>query len=269
MVGADQDREVPRHFSTLHRIDTDPLESFGEAISTSGRVPTLVLSALTFVGLAMLVRRRAWMIVLITLASVLMIWPMPWRNQFYRYLVPLTPFLVIGVMMVFDELCAALSALPVRPVIGKFGQISLAVPVLLALMLQTASVRRLFENRAVQGASYVPGRGEVGPHFFYYSPFSRAWDVEIAWIQSHSAPDAIVATHLPQYCYLRTGRRAVLPPVERDQDRVRELLNSVPVSYVILDPVDWMPAVEKDNQRWRNVESIDGVRLYERVSGAK
>jgi hypothetical protein len=68
---------------------------------------------------------------------------------------------------------------------------------------------------------------------------------------------------------LRIGRRAVLPPVERNQERVRELLESVPVSYVILDPIDWMPAVEKDNQRWRSVESVDGVRLYERISGAE
>jgi hypothetical protein len=50
---------------------------------------------------------------------------------------------------------------------------------------------------------------------------------------------------------------------------VRELLESVPVSYVILDLIDWMPAVEKDNQRWRRVESVDGVRLYERISAAK
>jgi hypothetical protein len=111
----------------------------------------------------------------------------------------------------------------------------------------------------------MEGRGAVGPRFFYYSDLSRGWDVAIAWIQSHSDPNAIVATHLPQYCYLRTGRRAVLPPVERNQDRVRELLESVPVSFVILDPWDWMPAVEKDNQRWRNVESINRVRLYERV----
>ena len=50
---------------------------------------------------------------------------------------------------------------------------------------------------------------------------------------------------------------------------MRELLDSVPVSYVILDPVDWMPAVEKNNQHWRNVESVERVRLYERISGAE
>jgi len=221
------------------------------------------------IGLAMLVRRRAWMILLIVLISVVIIWPMPWRNQFYRYLLPLTPFLVIGAMIVFDELSSRLSTLPVRPVTATFGQIALAVALLLALMLQTASVRKLFENRAVRGASYVPGHGEVGPHFFHYTEFSRAWDMEIAWIQSHSNPNAIVLTNAPQLCYLRIGRRAVLPPVERNQDRVRELLESVPVSYVILDLIDWMPAVEKDNQRWRSVESVDGVRLYERISAAK
>jgi len=252
------------------RANTRPLiESFGEALSPNGRVPSVVLSALAMIGLAVLVRRRAWMILLIVLVSVVIIWPMPWRNQFYRYLLPLTPFLVIGAMIVFDELSSRLSTLPVRPVIATFGQISLAVPVLLALMLQTASVRKLFEYRAGQGASYVPGHGEVGPHFFHYTEFSRAWDMEIAWIQNHSSPNAIVLTNAPQLCYLRIGRRAVLPPVERNQDRVRELLESVPVSYVILDPIDWMPAVEKDNQRWRSVESVDGVRLYERISGAE
>jgi hypothetical protein len=252
------------------RANTRPLiESFGEALGTSGRVPIFVLSALAMIGLAILARRRAWMILLIVVVSVAVIWPMPWTNQFYRYLVPLTPFLVIGAMMVFDELSLRLSTLSVRPVIAKFGQISLAVPVLLALMLQTASVRKLFKNRAVRGASYVPERGEVGPHFFYYTEFSRAWDMEMAWIQSHSDPNAIVLTNAPQLCYLRTGRRAVLPPVERNQDRVRELLESVPVSYVILDPIDWMPAVEKDNQRWRSVGSVNRVRLYERISGAE
>jgi len=217
----------------------------------------------------MLARRRAWMILLIVLVSVAIIWPLPWRNQFFRYLMPLTPFLMIGVMVVFNDLTAALSALPVRPVIATVGRTQITALLAFALVLQISPVWKLFHDRAVQGASYVPGRGALGPHFFYYSKFSRGWDVAIAWIQSHSSPNAIVVTHLPQLCYLLTGRRAVLPPVERDQDRMGELLDSVPVSYVILDPVDWMPAVEKNNQHWRNVESVERVRLYERISGAE
>jgi hypothetical protein len=245
--------------------NTGPLiESLGEAISTSTRLPALVLSALALVGLAMLVRRRAWLIILIVLLSVFVIWPMPWRNQFYRYLMPLTPFLMIGLMGAFDDVSEALSVLPVRRVIATVGRIAIAALITFAFVLQISLVWKLFYDRAVQGASYVPGRGDVGPRFFYYNEFSRGWDAAIAWIQSHSAPKAIVATHLPQLCYLRTGCQAVLPPVERNQDRMRELLESVPVSYVILDPVDWMPAVEKDSLRWRSVESLNGVRLYER-----
>ena len=248
------------------RANTRPLiESFGEALSTTRRVPTLLLSALAIVGLAMLVRRRAWMLLLIVLVSVVIIWPMPWPNQFYRYLVPLTPFLVIGVIMVLDELCAALSALPVRPIIATSGRITLAMLVVLAFMLQISSALKLFYDRA-HGASYVKGYGASGQRFFHYSDLSRGWDLAIAWIQSHSDPNAIVLTHAPQLCYLRTGRRAVLPPVERNQERVRELLDSIPVSYVILDPIDSMPAIEKDRQRWRSVESVSRVRLYERIS---
>jgi hypothetical protein len=59
-----------------------------------------------------------------------------------------------------------------------------------------------------------------------------------------------------------------MPPVEQNQDRVRQLLESVPVSYVVLElPIDYIPAVEKDNQHWRSVESVKPVRLYERISG--
>jgi hypothetical protein len=252
------------------RKNTRPLlESFGEAISTSQRVPTLVFSAIAVLGLAMLVRRRAWMMLLIVVVSAAMIWLWPWPNQFYRYLVPLTPFLMIGVMAMFDDLCALLSRLPMRPAVATVGQIELAALVAFVLVLQMSSAWKLFYDRAVQGASYVPGRGDVGPRFFYYSKFSRGWDVAIAWIQSHSDPNAIVVTHLPQLCYLRTGRRAVLPPVDRNQDRIRELLESVPASYVILDPIDRMPVVENDNQRWRSVQSVNRVRLYERISGTE
>ena len=150
------------------RANTRPLiESFGEAISTTPRVPTLALSSLALIELAMLVRRSAWMMLLIVLVSVAMIWPMPWRNLFFRYLLPLTPFLMIGVMAAFDDLYAGLSALPVRQFVVTLARIELAALVAYALVLQISLVRKLFFDRAVAWASYVPGRGVVGPHFFY------------------------------------------------------------------------------------------------------
>jgi hypothetical protein len=250
------------------RANTRPLiESFGEALSTSRRVPTLVLSALAFVGLAMLVRHRARMMLFIVLVSVAVVWPWPWRNQFYRYQVPLAPFLMIGVMAAFDDLWAALKALPVRPVIAIIGRIEIAALITFAFVCQISSIWKLFSDRAVRAASYMPGREVAGPRFFYYSESWRGWDVAIAWIQSHSDPKAIILTRSPQLCYLRTGRRAVLLPLDRNQHRTRELLESVPVSYVLLElNIDRIPAIENDSQRWRAVESVKPVRLYERIT---
>jgi len=244
------------------------IESIGETIGTNGVVPSFVLSALAVVGLAMLVYRRAWMMLLIIFISFALVLPWPWPDQFYRFLVPLTPFLIIGVMMFFSTLTSVLSTPAVRPVIAIVGRIVLAALLSVALMVQVSSVWKLFYDRAIQAASYVSGRGAAGPHYFYYSESWRDWDKAIAWIQSHSDPNAIVLTRSPQLCYLRSGRRAVIPPVEQNQDRVRQLLESVPVSYVLLElPIDYIPAVEKDSQHWRSVESVKPVRLYERISG--
>jgi hypothetical protein len=141
---------------------------------------------------------------------------------------------------------------------------------MVGLIVQVSLTWNLFYDRAVRGASYVPGRGAAGPQYFYYSDYWRDWDVAIGWIKNHSDPNAIVLTRAPQLCYLRTGRRAVLVPLDRNQNHTRELLDSVPVSYVILElPIDYIPAVEKDNQRWRSVESVKPVRLYERISGVE
>ena len=61
----------------------------------------------------------------------------------------------------------------------------------------------------------------------------------MAWIDAHAPPDAIVATTSPHLCYLLTGRRAVLPPMEIDPVHARRLLEAVPVSYVIVDELEY------------------------------
>ena len=92
------------------------------------------------------------------------------------------------------------------------------------------------------------------------------------------APDAIVATSSPHLCYLLTGRRAVLPPMEIDPAHARRLLEAVPVSYVIVDefsyPIDSsrryaLPAVESHPASWRVVHAIDGTRIYEHTAGTQ
>jgi len=80
---------------------------------------------------------------------------------------------------------------------------------------------------------------------------------------------------VPHWAYLRTGVKAVLPPMETDREAANALLDSVPVRFVVLDELDYprisqryaAPAVEGQPARWRRVyETADGqARLYERV----
>jgi hypothetical protein len=232
-------------------------------------VPIISLSLLVMAGIGMLAYRRAWLMVFMILVSVALICTTPWPDQLGRYLMPVAPFLTIAAMLPVVRLLAALSATRVRPTIGALGRIALAGLVLFALILQIYAGGSLFYDRASRGASFVPGRGVVGPRFFYHGLLWRGWEKAIAWINEHAAPDAIVATRVPHLCYLRTGRHAVLPPAESNPDRVRHLLVSVPVSYVVLDSLDSLPAVETDRRGWRRVQFVDGTRLYERISGAQ
>ena len=98
----------------------------------------------------------------------------------------------------------------------------------------------------------------------------------MAWIGAHAPPDAIIGTPQRHLCYLRTNRRAVLPPMESDAAHARRLLEAVPVSYVIVDEIGEMasfgrryalPAVQADPVSWHLAYSIYGTQIYERADG--
>ena len=49
------------------------------------------------------------------------------------------------------------------------------------------------------------------------------------WVRDHAAPGDIVAAAMPQWVYLKTGLKTVMPPLESDSKKAESLLNSVPV----------------------------------------
>jgi hypothetical protein len=231
-------------------------------------LPIIGLSALVIGGMAVLLYRRAWLVPLIVGISLGLICTTPWPDQFQRYLVPVTPFLAIGVVLaIYKVLFARPRSTAKRAAI--VGQLSVAGLLLLALIVQIHAANDLFSVRKREGASFVPGRGDVGPRFFFQGLLWRGWEQAIAWIGEHSAANAIVATPYSHLCYLRIGRRAVSPPVERDSARVRHLLEAVPVSYVIVDRGYSLPAVETAAPAWHLVQSFEGTKLYERVPAVK
>jgi hypothetical protein len=240
------------------------------------RVPILGLSALAIAGVGILACRRAWLIVFIILTSIALLCAIPWPDQLPRYLMPLTPFLAIATMLALFQLHAVLRASRLHPTTITLGQVALAGLFALLFVLQTYVAWKVFDfyQRGREGASFVPGAGAVGRHFFFYDWTFRDWEQAVTWIGAHAAPGEIVATIAPHQLYLETGLRAVCPPMDADPERARRLLEAVPVSYVIIDEFRYrdfsrryaLHAVDSD-ARWHLVHSIKGTRIYERANG--
>jgi len=232
-------------------------------------VPIVALSALVIAGIGIFLHRRIWLVAFILLVSIVLICMTPWPDQFQRYLMPLTPFLAIAAMLALAEIRVALQISGVARATQWVGQVAVIGLLSLPLILQIYTASEIFSVRQQEGASFILGHGNVGARalFFYRDPLWRGWEQAIFWIRAHSAPDAIVATPYSHLCYLLTGRHAVSPPIESDPTRARHLLESVPVSYVIVDRGYSLAAIDRNSPGWRLVRSFGGTRLYERSAG--
>lgn len=251
---------------------------FGQNLLPGGviLVPMLGFGALVMGGVVILSRRGAWLIVFIILGSVALVCTTPWPAQFTRYLAPLTPFLAIAAVSALSWIDAALRVRKLRWA-TPLGRMALASVLMLAFLVQAYSAQWTFRRRQnAEACSFDPTRSSADTaHFFFHDRSWQAWEQAVAWIDAHAPPDAIVATTSPHLCYLLTGRRAVLPPMEIDPVHARRLLEAVPVSYVIVDELEFadmsrryaLPAVENHPAGWRLVHEIDNTRIYEHTAG--
>jgi hypothetical protein len=238
------------------------------------RLPILALATLVIVGLVVLLYRRDWVITFIVLGSVALVSITPWPGQFTRYLEPLSPFLTIAALIGLCQIVAALSA-------RRYGKAAIlmrwasAFLLLLAIVVEIHTAAWAFGERAQQPVLFTRKGSEATSKWFMYDSSWRAWEQAANWIDAHAPRNAIVATTSPHFYYLQTGRLAVLPPMESDPAQERHLLDAVPVSYVIIDNLEFLdvsrryalPAVEGDPTAWQLVQSFDGTKVYERGPG--
>ena len=195
-------------------------------------VPILGLAALVLGGLLLLIRKHAWTMVFIILGSVALVLTTPWPAQFNRYLMPLEAFLSICVFMALSQIATSLQRRDAwASNLARGGLIGVV-----ALMFGTASYAALmqFYYRAKPEGTVI-GENTASYHLFAHDRSWQDWEEAAAWIDTQTPRNAIVATSAPHFLYLRTGRLAVLPPMESDPVRARLLLESVPVSYVLVD----------------------------------
>ena len=112
-----------------------------------------------------------------------------------------------------------------------------------------------------QNVMYNHQHGEkVDYRLFFYDDADRALDAGIDWLQEHAKPSEVLAGSVPHWVYLRTGLKAVMAPFETDPVKAQALLDSVPVTYLLLDEgleVEtkryMAPVVQQFPERWERV----------------
>jgi hypothetical protein len=84
---------------------------------------------------------------------------------------------------------------------------------------------------------------------------------------------------MPQWTYLQSGLKAVMPPLTRNPVRAQEMIDTVPVSYVLVEDLlmndnfnTFFPKlVKNDPDKWKLIYSRPGsqVEVYARIGVAR
>lgn len=234
------------------------------------RVPIYALAVFVVGGLLIFIRRGDWIMTFIIAGSFGLMCLTPWPTQFTRYLEPLAPFLTIAAVLC---IVAATCTLAGRGAVATAWMIRSAAVLLfaVAIIVELHTAAWLFSARARQRVVFAGSKAQGTPKWFLYDRSWQNWQEAIDWIDKHAPPEAIIATSSPHFYYLQTGRLAVLPPMVVDRAEERRLLASVPVSYAIVDELDFLdttrryvePALKSDSS-WHLVDKVQGTSVYER-----
>ena len=266
---------TPRLFvrRVIPNIEVLP-KTLGQAVST-WEAPTalaLPLCALVVGGLALQAARRRYALVLLVLLSLAAMCATPFQRQFVRYLLPLYPLLALAM---FDLLTWGGEHLRRRwPLLPRPFVLALPWLVVGAIAFRMLpEVHSLFtEQHGV--VAYQQHDRPVSYRLFYYGPDGADVDAALDWLDHEAAPDDICASGDPQWAYLRTKRRCVIPPFELDGAVAQRLIDTVPVKYLLASPVDGAyerftaPLLAANPQAWRKVWHGENGKLdiFERVA---
>lgn len=248
-------------------------------------VPLFVLGFLVLAGTGILAKRGELQIALCILSSIFLLCLTPWPEQFNRYLVPTVPLLSLS-------LCVAIVWTLERSKeasggAGKRLGRGLVYAVIIGIALQqmwTAGIVYLTRHLPVR---YQTRNGDtIAYRLLFYMDSYRALDSGVDWLMAHARPTDVIAVDMPHWVYLRTGNKTVMPPFESDPVKAEQLLESVPVTYLVVDeglPINskrfTKGVVERFPNRWKAVYRDDvvnetGVRhkeafvIYERIRAA-
>ena len=92
---------------------------------------------------------------------------------------------------------------------------------------------------------------------FFYQGFYPAADAAFDRLRARASAGDVVAATDPQWVYLRSGLKSVLPPFDLDPARAQRLLDSVPVTFLMVDEGAFKkytaPVVAAHPDRWQRI----------------
>jgi hypothetical protein len=238
-----------RFFANLMRVPA----SIGEVVTAEKKVwaipfsdnhartrDLMVAFILNFVGCLVLggvllqLIRRQWIVPAYLLCSIAIISFTPWPIQLVRYLTPLCPFLALSLVTSVLAVKGSSSRMIARA--GRVAGLAFLVLVLSLVLGQQLVVFYRAHTRGMNRIVFdVPGKGKASYPVFGYFPPERALDDAINWLTGRPGSGEVVAAAAPTWVYVRTGLKAVMPPFELNAEKAQELLDAVPVTYLLLE----------------------------------
>jgi hypothetical protein len=237
-------------------------------------LPSTLLGCLTVAGVFLMVVRRQWLMPLYLASFVGLLCLSPWPAQVNRYLTPLTPFLVLALI----QLLGWFRSYSRQHGRGKWratGSVAYGVVLLLVFGIEALAIRDAYylnprKTRGLEGASVAREN-----RLFFYDQAWADFETALAWLKERARPDEVVASTAAALAFLHTGLPAVMPPMEIDPDKAQQLLDSVPVTYMIVDELTFLdvsrrygdPVVRSHPNLWQLVYTVPGskTRIYRRT----
>jgi hypothetical protein len=238
------------------------------------RIGLLAVGLLAIIGAILVASVGQRFLPLYFALSIGMIALTPWPSQFWRYLAPLAPLTLVFLVCALTWLGARLADRSTSR--GRIvGSVVTTVP-LAVMLLEQVFIASSFLRAGMFPVSHYDAQGnERSFRLLAYEPQWHALDPALEWVRQHAGPRDVVATTVPHLAYLRTGRKAVLPPLEPNPAVAARLLDQVPASYLVLDELGLpgiseqyaAPVVARPSSGWRLVYTTPGgmARVYERV----
>lgn len=224
-------------------------------------------------GLALQLFRGQWIVPLYAFIFIAAMCLTPYPDQFLRYLMPIAPLLALSLIVFL----LAVSDASRRFLPSKWANLGTLIGVATLTIALSAELMCIvyYYSQEHQQIAYIDRNNQpVDYRLFYYNKINQGYDDCINYIKQNANPDAVVGAGQPHWVYLRAGLKTVMTPFEIDPVKAQELLDSVPVSYLIIgqDPVQGdrytLPVIEQFSDQWEKVyftTNGDWV-VYQRVN---